>query len=90
MKQPTERISQRDADYADALRRLVLLLEKKPLSAIQIAAEMSCGKPTVYRRLQALRAQGVGLKVRKVQGASGPPARVYQVVWKQGSKEAKK
>jgi len=68
-------------EYKTTLDRLFVLLQVKPLTAQQIARRMRCGKLTAYRRVQALRAQGVKVAEHDVrQGKTGPKARAFSVL----------
>lgn len=63
-----------------ALDRLAALLREKPLTARQIAKRTRCSKPTVYARLDALKARGEQVVPAAVRdGKSGPLSSAYRI-----------
>ncbi len=70
------------------LDKLVILLKEQPRTAAQIALFMGCSKPAAYRRVRALKREGVEISETKArEGATGPEAVFYGIQRRQTTKK---
>jgi len=62
------------------LEKLVKILKRKPVSAVELSDALGCCRPTVYARLNALQKLGYRVEVSKSQKKqTGPVAQLFSL-----------
>lgn len=70
----------REAQNEGELNKLVILLQKRYLTAAQVAEKMKCSKPAAYKRIMILRHRGYDMQLRLVrEGAAGPKSKAFKI-----------